>query len=432
MNRSEAQCFRILGLSGHEDIEEVRSAYRRIAFRLHPDRRGGDESQFVEITAAYNKLVEYLSARQRVGHSSDRGTTRPRRDGQAPRRPASRGHSPSWRSWVPGADESAKDEGHDRPDWSSFERVYRARQARKEAKRRQQKAASGEEKAGTEAPRQQTSTQEPSTPRAESGTPTKRPERKRAETKVDADLASAWTAWCDGARRFHSNTDWREGRPQTDPVQDPDLIEQRDPSAMEDTRPSLWRRLFQRTSNKPDSMRRVVVNGEDMHLRLPVRADTLLYGGQTRIAVQRHVACPICDGRGHADCACAGSCRVKVREEITVDVPPGARSGDQIIVPGKGMEGLKGAPDGDLQLSLLPMALPGFRRQGNDLHGVCTISPATARIGGHAVVDLPRGRVKVNVPPRTCVGDRFRLRGQGLPAWQSEETGDAYLTVEVK
>jgi len=197
-------------------------------------------------------------------------------------------------------------------------------------------------------------------------------------------------------------------------------------------RPSLWRRLFKRGAQVLRSDRSADLSGDDIHLRLPVNSRTLVFGGQTRIAVHREVACPVCEGQGARDCACAGLRRVKIREEIIVEVSPGARSGDQIVVSSKGNGGLLGAPDGDLLLSLLPMAVPGFRRQGNDLHGTCTIEAKIARAGGHVVVELPRGRIKVNVPPRTCVGDRFRLRGQGLSGWQTSDIGDAYLTVEVR
>ncbi len=167
-------------------------------------------------------------------------------------------------------------------------------------------------------------------------------------------------------------------------------------------------------------------------LRLPVNVKTLVFGGQTRIAVRRDVACPVCTGQGDPECACEGQGRVRVREELVVDVPPGARVGDQLVIEGKGSEGLQGMENGDLLLNLIPAALPGFKRRGNDIHGTCSIPAPLARSGGHVVIDLPRGRVKVNVPPRTCVGDRFRLKGQGLVAWKSGDMGDAYLTVEVR
>ena len=58
---SESKCFRMLGVTSHASLDEVRRAYRGLALDLHPDRPGGDEERFKEITAAYNQLVQQLN-----------------------------------------------------------------------------------------------------------------------------------------------------------------------------------------------------------------------------------------------------------------------------------------------------------------------------------------------------------------------------------
>jgi molecular chaperone DnaJ len=126
-----------------------------------------------------------------------------------------------------------------------------------------------------------------------------------------------------------------------------------------------------------------------------------------------------------------GEGRVVLREEVNVDIPAGVHFGAQLRLEGKGTEGLPGHRNGDLFLHLEPRDISGFRRDGLDLHGSCSIAPELARNGGDVVVELPRGRVKVKVPVRTCVGDRFRLKGQGVPAYLGHEVGDVYLTVKV-
>jgi DnaJ-class molecular chaperone len=123
---------------------------------------------------------------------------------------------------------------------------------------------------------------------------------------------------------------------------------------------------------------------------------------------------------------------VEVKEEIVVEIPAGAGFGSRIRIRGKGTDGLGTHADGDLHLELEPKDTPGFNRDGLDLHGSCLIPAAIARNGGSVVVELPRGRVKVKVPERTCMGDRFRLRGQGLPKGKTGILGDAYLTVKVE
>ena len=79
MNRSNAGCYRMLGLQGTESIDQIRRAYRQLARRLHPDRVGGDSAKFKEITAAYNQLVTLVSSRAALRASaahSPRGTRR--------------------------------------------------------------------------------------------------------------------------------------------------------------------------------------------------------------------------------------------------------------------------------------------------------------------------------------------------------------------
>ena len=118
-------------------------------------------------------------------------------------------------------------------------------------------------------------------------------------------------------------------------------------------------------------------------------------------------------------------------DEVIVQIPSGASYGTKIRVAGRGSEGLGDFSDGDLYLELEPSDMPGFRREGADIHGSCLIAPEVARSGGFVTVGLPRGGVRVKVPARTCVGDRFRLRGQGLPVGTDGRVGDAFLTVKV-
>lgn len=54
--------FTLLGLSSHATIAEIKAAYRRRAFQLHPDR-GGDHSLMVDLNTAYEDAVQYATWR---------------------------------------------------------------------------------------------------------------------------------------------------------------------------------------------------------------------------------------------------------------------------------------------------------------------------------------------------------------------------------
>ena len=173
-------------------------------------------------------------------------------------------------------------------------------------------------------------------------------------------------------------------------------------------------------------------HGEDVKLRLKTTDQTLLFGGHHRIALKRLVACPSCQGLSEGPCSiCRNAGRVKVREEVTVYVPPGAVSGTQIKVPRKGTAGLCGYEDGDLVL-IIEHELPrGFRSEGNDLIGAFRIDKDLAKRGGIVHLDVPRGKVKVRVPADTKNGDRLRLKGQGIPCPTNNLVGDVYLELSV-
>jgi len=59
--------YKILGVSPEADEAQIKSAYRRLALRYHPDRNPGDpqaEERFKEITEAYGVLIDRERRRQ--------------------------------------------------------------------------------------------------------------------------------------------------------------------------------------------------------------------------------------------------------------------------------------------------------------------------------------------------------------------------------
>ncbi len=70
--------YRLLGVPENAQIGEIRSAYRKLALKHHPDKHPGDkesERKFKEVSAAYNVLSD---DRQRERYDRERRRTRER------------------------------------------------------------------------------------------------------------------------------------------------------------------------------------------------------------------------------------------------------------------------------------------------------------------------------------------------------------------
>ena len=131
MSTSNARCYRILGLTGEEDINQIKSAYRKLARKLHPDMLGGDEEQFKEVTAAYQQLQSSLAKRAAYRTSATNSPRRPRRrrDEARPRSTQTQSETP----WRP-SQQQTEPQSAERADWSSFEKLYRERLKKKRKK----------------------------------------------------------------------------------------------------------------------------------------------------------------------------------------------------------------------------------------------------------------------------------------------------------
>jgi DnaJ-class molecular chaperone len=118
---------------------------------------------------------------------------------------------------------------------------------------------------------------------------------------------------------------------------------------------------------------------------------------------------------------------------IDVRIPAGVRDNARVRVSGEGEPGTGGARAGDLYLRVQVMPHHQFERQGDDLTTKVSVALTTAVLGGEAAVPtIGGGTVRLKVPPTTQNGQRFRLKGQGMPIAGKQERGDLYVTVDVQ
>lgn len=118
--------------------------------------------------------------------------------------------------------------------------------------------------------------------------------------------------------------------------------------------------------------------------------------------------------------------------KLRITIPAGIANGQRIKLAGKGGQGSKGAPNGDLYITLHITPDTRFERTGNDISTTAHISLYTALLGGHTTIDTLTGRVKLTVKPFTQNLSKVRLRGKGFPVYKQEgEAGDLIVTFQV-
>jgi len=170
-------------------------------------------------------------------------------------------------------------------------------------------------------------------------------------------------------------------------------------------------------------------------------------GGQGRLQavtrspfgqVVRTVACDVCGGDGRVartPCkVCGGEGRTTAERRVSVDIPAGIADGQRIRLSGRGHDGERGGPAGDLYVLVRVTDDERFVRDGDDLITVLDVPAPLAALGADLEVDTLDGLESVHVPPGTQPHDELRLRGRGLPPLRrtaSHSRGDLRVVVNV-
>lgn len=129
--------------------------------------------------------------------------------------------------------------------------------------------------------------------------------------------------------------------------------------------------------------------------------------------------CPDCRGTGAT---------TQVRT-INVRIPAGVRDGAKVRLAGKGTPGTRGAPAGDLYVTVHVQPHQLFGRSGDDLTLTVPITFAEAALGTNLRVPTLDGAVSLKIAPGTPSGRTLRVRGRGVQKRGSN--GDLLVTVEV-
>jgi molecular chaperone DnaJ len=201
------------------------------------------------------------------------------------------------------------------------------------------------------------------------------------------------------------------------------------------------------------------VRGRDLETEVPLSFDQAINGAQVSVTVPKSsrcgtchgsgakpgtspTTCPRCEGRGveaqgqgffsisqpcpqcggagqiiEDPCpTCGGSGLTQQTKRYKVNVPAGVKNGTRIRLAGKGEDGPRGGPPGDLYVTTRVASSPVFKRlDDGNLEVAVPISIAEALRGGTIEVPTLEGTKKIKVAPGTRHGTIQRLRGEGPP-----------------
>lgn len=144
--------------------------------------------------------------------------------------------------------------------------------------------------------------------------------------------------------------------------------------------------------------------------------------------------CTECRGSGsiieHPCQECRGTGVTTRTRTINVRIPPGVEDGQRIRLAGQGEAGLRGAPSGDLYVTVHVRPDKVFGRDGDDLTVTVPVSFHELALGTTLSVPTLEGKVGVRVPKGTSDGRILRVRGRGVPK-RAGGHGDLLVTVKV-
>ncbi len=176
--------------------------------------------------------------------------------------------------------------------------------------------------------------------------------------------------------------------------------------------------------------------GQDIEADLKLTLEEAASGVERELTLTLQEPCARCSGSGQTEgglCPeCHGAGFSTSPRKLKVRVPKGVTEGSRVRLAGQGGPGAAGGPKGDLFLRTHLAPHPTFRAEGHDLYVNVPVSFAQAALGGEARVPTLTGSVKLKLSAGTQGGQKFRLKGLGLPGRGKEAGGDLYAVIAVK
>lgn len=171
----------------------------------------------------------------------------------------------------------------------------------------------------------------------------------------------------------------------------------------------------------------------DTTLRLNITFEQALHGTTSSFAYQRNRACTRCNGQGGMGTTvcpeCQGRGTIAYQDEVSVNIPQGARTGDVIRLAKRGdIDARKNAAD--LLININVTEDPRFEQEGNDLTTITTVTPTQLLLGGSHIIDGPWGQITMKLRPGMDPRQTQRIPNRGMK--RGKKQGDLYVQFDVE
>ncbi|SFV71406.1 DnaJ-class molecular chaperone CbpA [hydrothermal vent metagenome] len=116
-------------------------------------------------------------------------------------------------------------------------------------------------------------------------------------------------------------------------------------------------------------------------------------------------------------------------QSFDIKIPAGIKSAETMRVRGKGKQYQGQA--GDLLIQVEVASSDEYERKGDNLYKTFDVPLKEALFGGKISITTPEKEVSLKVPQNTKNGQKFRLKGKGVPDRKTAMKGDLYLVANV-
>ncbi len=151
--------------------------------------------------------------------------------------------------------------------------------------------------------------------------------------------------------------------------------------------------------------------------------------------MQSRVTCPRCKGTGQEFSRECKECRstgiVRNRKKITIEIPAGIDTGEQLRLSGKGEAGLNGGPNGDLYIEINVLAHPLYKRDGNDIYIDLPVTITDLCLGCKKSIHTFDGEVELKIKEGSQPGDILRIKSKGINNPDEYKKGDFYCKLKL-